>query len=127
MSDNHDNHLPGDAAPVDPREEPARSSDVSAEASRRSRRSLIRAGLAAVPIVLTLRSRPARADIQFASNPDEPFYITGHSPDDQPTVPGGQAPDWLRTSEQEPEQDWSTSSDWSGGSFLQDDPGETQF
>lgn len=127
MSDHHDNQLHAAEKATDC-QNAERQSEARAQARRRSRRRLFKVGLAAVPVIMTLRARPARADIQTSLN-DPNFFITGHSPDDQPPPPEGQGSDWLRSDRSSSSSDWSTS-DWSGessGDGSGEGQGETQF
>ncbi len=85
----------------------SRSVDPSAPAQDRSRRRLLKAGLAAVPLVLTLRGRPAQAQDPIPNGSPGGGFITGtggstlSESEDSPTFlnsPSSDSSTWSRSS-----------------------------
>jgi len=107
MSDNHDDQFQ-DADQGAPHPQDARVP------RRQLGRRLLKAGVMAVPFVLTLRGRPAQADIQYASPGNDQFFITGHTPS-MPDNQGTQgATGFLETDPGANGSTWSSSS-WTSG------------
>ncbi len=78
--------------------------------ARSLRRRLLKAGVMAVPVVLTLRGRPAQADVQYASPGNDQFFVTGHSTENH-AMPG-EPSSFLDAGSPSSDATWSSSS-WS--------------
>lgn len=115
MSDHHDQPFEGVSPSVDPQ---ASEPQPERNAEGRTRRRLFQAALAAVPVVLTLRARPAHAHVVRVSPDRDPdFYLSGHGLSKADEVHETGSPDqststsWLE--HDEPSSGWSEGSSWS--------------
>jgi hypothetical protein len=126
MTDNQGNQprRPDTGAEPDPAEpqagKPRAHGSAAREGARQMRRHWLKAGLAAVPIVLTLRARPARADVRLASPGHDPdFFVTGHGLShadevhDGSSETDGQSADWVGGGEGD--SGWSDGPSWDTG------------
>jgi hypothetical protein len=117
MSDHHDSHLETTSESVDARAPVTKPTSDQAQ-RQRSRRRWIKAAVMAVPVVLTLRGRPAQADTILASGGRDPaFFLTGHGlshKNDPPGPPGEtQTTNFLNSNQNT--RRWSEGSSWDGG------------